>query len=126
MKDLNELIYQMRFERSDSDTVADAVEHLRDYKDLLEITQKLRTDFDYLVKRFHNPPLQWEELKEMIGKPVFVHDWHYGGCLWHIIKDFEDIDGEEWIVFTDLSRFPKRELFELSTIHRNEVINNWK
>ena len=122
MKKLDELIYTMRFQRTDSDTISDAVEQLRDYKDLLIVVHKLKNDFDELTRHYidENPPLTWDELKEMIGKPVYVFDWHYGGCFWHIIKDFEVADGEEWMIFTDRSRFPKRDLFEMATIHRNE------
>ena len=122
MKSLDELIFTMRFERTDSDTIAEATEYLRDYKDLLVIVQKLKDDFDTLTRFYtdDNPPLTWEELKKMIGKPVFVFDWHYGHCFWHIIKDFEVADGEEWMIFTDRSRYPKSDLFEMSTIYRKE------
>ena len=123
MAELDDLIYRMRFERTDSDMVAEAVDYLRDYKDLLLVVNKLKSDFDYLTNRFENinPPLSWDELKRMIGKPVYVYDWHYGGCFWHVIKDFEVADGEEWMLFTDQSRYPKSDLNEMSTIHRKEV-----
>ena len=123
MSELDDLIYRMRFERTDSDMVAEAVEYLRDYKDLLMIVNKLKSDFDFMINKYldKNPPLSWDELKQMIGKPVYVFDWHYGGCFWHIIKDFEVADGEEWVLFTDQSRYPKSDLNEMSTIHRKEV-----
>ena len=44
MKKLDELIYTMRFQRTDSDTISDAVEQLRDYKDLLIVVHKLKND----------------------------------------------------------------------------------
>ena len=125
-KSLDDVIFTMKFQDTDSNTVADAVEYLRDYRDLLQIVAKLKRDFDFLTVGYSeyigdNPPLTWEELKQMIGKPVYIHEWHYGDCSWKIIKDFETIDGEEWIIFNDMSRYPKSDLYEMSTIHKREV-----
>ena len=85
MKTLDEVIYTMRFQRTDSDTISDAVSYLRDYKDLLIVVHKLKNDFDELTRHYidENPPLTWDELKEMEGKPVWVEHKLFKG--WRLV-----------------------------------------
>lgn len=85
MKTLDEVIYTMRFQRTDSDTISDAVSYLRDFKDLLIVVHKLKNDFDELTRHYidENPPLTWDELKEMEGKPVWVEHKLFKG--WRLV-----------------------------------------
>ena len=119
MSELNDLIYKMRFERTDSDAVTQAVEYLRDYKDLLVIVQKLKNDFDTLTTFYvdDNPPLTWDELKVMEGKPVWVEadDGKYKG--WVIVGKFysllekEDLDAHVNLYYFGRSMEYSKEMY---------------
>ena len=134
MKNLDETIFTMRFERTDNDTISDAVDHLRDYRDLLQILKRMKKDFDFLTKQYEledNPPLDWDDLKQMIGKPVYELEIAYGdGGNWKVIKDFirdkyeysdKENDTDEYVVYTDGSRLAKRLLFNCFVLYRKEV-----
>lgn len=47
---IGDLAYRMKFERTDSEMIAQAVEYLRDYVDLLLFIQVLSKDFNSLNK----------------------------------------------------------------------------
>ena len=81
MKTLDELIYTMRFQRTDSDTISDAVSYLRDYKDLLIVVHKLKNDFDELTRHYEQKKEQngkWIKHLKMLsrdcGKIYYQHD----------------------------------------------------
>ena len=134
-KSLDDVINIMRFERTDSDTIADAVEHLRDYRDLLIVLKKLKRDFDFHAKIYNledNPVLDWDDLKQMIGKPVYELEVAYGdGGNWKVIKDFQvdkfeysgrENDTDEYVIYTDGSRLAKRMLYECFVLYRKEPV----
>lgn len=52
MKTLDDVIYTLRFEHVDSDTIADAVEYLRNYKDLLLQVRNFCYDTEYIKEHF--------------------------------------------------------------------------
>lgn len=119
MSELDDLIYKMRFERTDSDMVAEAVEYLRDYRDLLLIVNKLKSDVDFMLNKYldKNPPLSWDELKAMKGKPVWVEadDGKYKG--WVIVGKFysllekEDLDAHVDLYYFGRSMEYSKEMY---------------
>ena len=53
---------------------ADALHYLKEFQGLSKIWN------DRLDKEQENPPLDWETLKQMEGKPVWIEGSH--GCIW--------------------------------------------
>ena len=58
MKTLDEVIYALRFEHVDSDTVVDAIVYLRNYKDLLLQVRNFCYDTEYIKEHFINKDLR--------------------------------------------------------------------
>ena len=70
------------------DMDADALRYLKQYKDLQYGYIKAMADIE------DNPPLTWDELKAMEGKPVFVEERYRNGDLkssgWWLIDFWND------------------------------------
>ena len=114
MKTLNEIIDGLSnypdLENEDivqvnADIIVDALYHLKRYKDQREARddqinryrdvakkcENILTDYvalqQYWWKQQENPPLTWDELRKMEGKPVFIcilkddGEWHGEWCL---------------------------------------------
>lgn len=60
----------------------DAIQHLREFKELIKMWN------DKLDKEQENPPLTWEQLKRMEGKPVWIAN--NGTYCWEIIQGVYD------------------------------------
>ena len=73
---------------ADSDQILcfkeDALYYLKIYQGYL-LGKEISDAFDEAFTEMYNPPLTWDELKQMEGKPVwFEYDWnniHYKGWL---------------------------------------------
>lgn len=69
----------------------DAYSYLREYLNYQK-SQKMVNKTDSLSDT-ENKPLDWEELKEMIGKPVWIEYFRRDSCFdaeWIILKDIND------------------------------------
>lgn len=68
MKTIDEVIsfLEDRQKTEDWNVRDDAIQHLREFKELIKMWN------DKLDKEQENPPLTWEQLKQMEGKPVWV------------------------------------------------------
>ena len=95
---------------------ADALHYLRELRDMTDIpmeyfeyggtSQKLRNTSQITCPKCHsefvilpeaNNPLTWDELKQMVGKPVWVHLFGSGLGEWNLIH--AQLDNQIW--FTD-------------------------
>ena len=126
-------------------TIDEAIEHCEEIAQDCELGEKptvcadehrqlaewLRELKEYKTKnQENNEPLTWEELKTMVGKPVYEEELLYShGAHWRVIKDygigtFYNPDGtqstEEYINYTDDFRLPKRYLNEAFVVYRKE------
>ena len=90
------------------------------YEDWIEQYKDSRDKHQQAVKEMlKNPPLTWDELKEMVGKPVWIQwtvmgVWAYGN--WNLIQDadedriwFVDKDGD---VFDELEKEDQGHLWQ--------------
>ena len=70
-----------------------------DFRDFVVQNPKKTENEEISCSEMENKPLTLDEMKRMIGKPVFAYDLWYGGNFWHIIKDIDDkyiyFDGHE-------------------------------
>lgn len=120
MKTLDEVIENLSVKQSlkdlghrpDPDEIADALYYLREYREKKHEISDISTDYiamkNYWMEQQMNPPLTWDELKEMEGKPVWVE--YISEKRWIVIKEFrESISGMEYLVSTDNGLFfPQR------------------
>lgn len=89
----------------------DALHYLKEYRkmDSLDAVALAKDD---------NPPLSWDELKTMEGKPAWVE------CVakrWIVIADFrEDVNGAEYFEATDGGRFLAKTQGDLWQAYRKE------
>ena len=51
---------------------------------------------DAVIRMADNDPLTWDELKQMVGKPVWVEDSGFGN--WLIVDLFGDSGGAEYMI----------------------------
>ena len=97
---IDDALYYLKMYRSDMQMYAENQKHWED-----ELMQKIK-DFgdakERFVKRLKeldigtlNEPLAWDELKSMVGKPVWVEvlddtgdHYKWRGDSWYIVKDF--------------------------------------
>ena len=105
------------------DCTRDALEYLkylkayRDDKDYLTALRAYRTE------QQANPPLTWEELKTMKGKPVWIEDnidepediTKYWAIMWRI----EKAEGDEYALLSDLY-YEKSQYGKQWTAYRKE------
>lgn len=85
----------------------DALHYLKEYQGYL-IGKEISEAFDEAYTEMYNPPLTWDELKQMEGKPVWVEAESLSVGVspywkdWYIIKSFSNDefmycnDGFEW------------------------------
>ena len=69
----------------------DAYSYLREYLNYQKL-QKMVNKSDSLSDT-ENKPLSWEELKQMVGKPVWIEYFRRSSCFdseWVILKDIND------------------------------------
>lgn len=64
--------------RPDPDEIADALYYLREYREKKHEISDISADYiamkNYWAEQQVNSPLTWDELKQMIGKPVWI-EW---------------------------------------------------
>jgi len=137
MKSLDEVIayfdYQTQqrhvYLTEDADArFAEALHYLKEYKkdqedpdgdhQQLIKAQKLLSEF------FQNEPLSWADLKEMVGKPVWVQwtvkgEWHHGD--WNLVHAL--IDDRIWFVDGngEITDVPEELMDETWKAYRKEV-----
>jgi len=72
----------------------DALHYLKEYREGKKLYDDIQ-DYHRKIKEkietpWHdNPPLTWEELKEMVGKPIWIDSESCPGC-WEIIERYRD------------------------------------
>ena len=71
----------------------DALHYLREYRRVQNRIEKIALgNIEDTLDKIDNPPLTWDELKQMEGKPVWVE----------FLRDGESYD-EEWIIIKDIN-----------------------
>lgn len=97
--------------RDNDDLKADALHYLKEYRKLDSLDAVALAEDD-------NPPLTWEELQGMEGKPVWVE---CGAKRWIVIADFrEDVNGAEYFEATDGGLFSAKTQGDLWQAYRTE------
>lgn len=117
-KTLTDCINTFTYHRICSEDCMDALQYMNLFKSITDICHEhgVRSIFGIMlpnpedaaenldlsnfdIQIMENKPLTLDEMKRMIGKPVFAYDLWYGGNFWHIIKDIDDkfiyFDGHE-------------------------------
>jgi len=78
------------------DDLTDAIYYLNEFRGLLKMWN------DKLDKEEENNPLTWEELKTMVGKPVWIeftyHNTEEIYKYWTIVKYFDNDEGGETMI----------------------------
>ena len=82
MKTLDEVIFEAPYSLTPWE--ADALNYLKEYQGYL-IGKEINEAFDEAFTEIYNPPLTWDELEQMEGKPV----WIEGPCI---------TGGPHWII----------------------------
>ena len=103
--------------------IRDALHYLKDMKNLKEdydiLYDKYWRDFS---KQQENPPLTWDELRQMEGKPVWVE--YFGANRWIIPQEFRfDIAGREYLLAQDggmIFRFQQHDVWQAYRKERYE------
>lgn len=102
MKTLDEVIWEAPY--SQTPWEADALHYLKEYKKKLNILEVRMTEykrgFEQLGAEWsrikENPPLTWDELKQMKEKPVWVEvDGKWWGRFWA----FVEVENDSYINF---------------------------
>ena len=128
MKTLDEVIDDLKYTNFDDDgfainlhcnEIVDVLNHLKEYRSEKQIWESDRKHYEDWIEQYKeardkhqqavkemlkNPPLTWDELRTMVGKPVWVQ-WTVKGVWasgdWSLIQDadedriwFVDKDGE--------------------------------
>lgn len=107
---------------------SDALHYLKEYKNTDEKYKKaiahVTEVVDYYEKMVadyqavNNPPLTWDELKSMVGKPVWVN---CAAKRWIVIADFrENGNGAEYFEATDGGLFSAKTQSDLWQAYRKE------
>ena len=73
MKTLDEVIDELE----DEGLFADALHYLKEYQGYL-LGKEISETFDEAFAEMYNPPLTWDELRQMEGKPVWVEQMESG------------------------------------------------
>lgn len=89
------------------DIYNDALHYLKEYRDHVHYVEVEQEDFERLYAQLNkamdtNPPLTWDELQEMVGKPVWVEEKPDNEWIgyWNVVKRLETFDdGSESILF---------------------------
>ena len=72
-------------------------------------------------------PLTWSELKQLVGKPVWIKKTYLKKGKWVVIWFFDSLKTEnnifEWFCTTDDNSFRKEQQGELWQAYKQEVLN---
>lgn len=107
------------FAKPDCGIREDALHYLREHKEKLDFESALPDYYelvDFWAEQQANPPLSWEQLKQMEGKPVWVEEYYcnddFKSAGWWLIDYWNDNQiclrdqgGNSWIAHqTSLGR----------------------
>ncbi len=135
MKTLDEVIYQLE-NCAYAPLTDDACHYLKEYRERLQNLQDMMDRYDISVKNYEEAvencriaeqkywrntnnvedmiPLTWDELKQMVGKPVWVE--YFGANRWIIPQEFRfDIAGREYLLAQDggmIFRFQQHDVWQ--------------
>ena len=105
--------------RSD-DKEHDALQYLKTYKDDKDALTALRA---YRKEQQANPPLTWDELKQMEGKPVWAeYNLHLSN------KEFRD-KSKRWCIIREIKHWEDTEIIITENgfvLSKREQINAWQ
>ena len=107
MKNINEVIKELEESRVQTETgtgywvgyrdnddlKADALHYLKEYHDI-KATMDWHEEMELIRNGIVNPPLTWDELRKMEGKPVWIDSVPLVR-RWVIIKKFHPIGGNK-------------------------------
>lgn len=97
----------------DYDNHKDALHYLKEYQILQTAYIKTMADLE------DNPPLTWDELKDMIGKPIWIEMEEIG--FWYIILNFEEGKGfDDYMMTSPFIQWWKSELGTVWNAYRKE------
>ena len=92
MKTLDEVIFEAPY--SPTPWEADALEYLKKLKQIEAKIEKIAIgNVEDTLSKMDNPPLTWDELKQMKGKPIWIKllgNDHWKG--WDVIAGFDEDD----------------------------------
>lgn len=112
MKTLDEVIIGIREQMGFGDPIlVDALHYLKEFQGLSKMWN------NKLDKEQENPPLDWETLKQMVEKPIWVEE---KGMLsiWIIIRDVT----ENWLYSTDCNAYHHEEYGKIWNAYRKERV----
>ena len=92
--------------------LSDAKSYLTDYKELAN-------DSAEFAEWKENPPLTWDELKGMVGKPVWVETEKFGNH-WYLIEDINEMKVEFVGVYHEMIQFYRGDFNTLWNAYRKE------
>lgn len=94
MKMLDEVIEGLMDQMGLGDTIiADALHYLKEYHDI-KATMDWHEEMEVIRDGIVNSPLTWDELRKMVGKPVWI-DSVPQIRRWVVIKKFHPIGGNK-------------------------------
>ena len=113
----------------DYDNHKDALHYLKMFRDMTcGTSQKLRNTSQIICPKCHsefvilpdtNTPLTWDELKDMIGKPIWIEMEEIG--FWYIILNFEEgIGFDDYMMTSPFIQWWKSELGAVWNAYRKE------
>lgn len=103
---------------SNHDVTEDALHYLREYKKYTDTMCALPDYYDW-VHSADNPPLSFEEVREMLGKPVWMEFSSAKG--WRLVNWFDSLTtGEKSVALTD--RYGVDFVFSADTFVKCEVM----
>lgn len=103
MKTLDEVIIGIKEQMGLGDPILiDALHYLKEYQGYL-LGKEISDAFDEAFSEMDNPPLTWDELKQMEGKAVWIEGMHHKH--WCIIKGIarKDLSEMEYITLAYLN-----------------------
>ena len=109
MKTLDEVIRFLEEKQKidDWDIRRDALHYLKEYQGLSKMWN------DKLDKEQANPPLTWDELKGMAGKPVWLEHPKTGEAHWAIIGNwYDESEMRLFLAEDENAYYVSRELYE--------------
>lgn len=97
VEDLNDALHYLKEYRSKQDTIAEQLAELKQKNDhVCKLAKTVCEEYarlcNRLAKEYRNEPLMWDELKTMVGKPVWVE---YSGYTphWEIVENIGAVRG---------------------------------
>lgn len=111
MKTLDEVIIGIKEQMGLGDPILiDALHYLKEYKDYQD-TMCALPDYYEWIHSADNPPLTWDELRQMEGKPVWIYEpyngeWHGNWAVICSVGEY-DFNDDPYMSMTDDSFYLK-------------------